>query len=59
MSVGAVSGVGAGSSGISPILIEQYKSLNKELKLKRLAAKRGVDPLIGDLHPRVEIYEET
>ena len=59
MSVGAVSGVRAGSSGISPILIEQYKSLNKELKLKRLAAKRGVDPLIGDLLPRVETYEET
>lgn len=59
MSVGAVSGVGAGSSGISPILIEQYKRLNKELKLKRLAAKRSVDPLIGDLQPRVETYEET
>ena len=36
MCVGPVSGVGGGG-GISPLLIEQYKRLNREMKKKRLA----------------------
>lgn len=59
MCVGPVSGVGGGGGGISPLLIEQYKRLNREMKKKRLEAKEGVDPLIGDLQPRVEPFEYT
>ena len=59
MCVGPVGGVGGVGGGISPLLIEQYKRLNREMKKKRLAAKEGVDPLIGDLHPRVEPFEYT
>ena len=50
MCVGPVGGVGGVGGGISPLLIEQYKRLNREMKKKRLAAKEGVDPLVNSIH---------
>lgn len=47
-----------GGGGIDPLLAERYAVLNEQLLQKRLAKKRGIDPLIGANHPRVEAVEE-
>ena len=56
MLVAAVSSVGGGY--IDPLLIERYAVLNAEIRRKRLEKQRGVDPLIGANHPRVETVQE-
>lgn len=45
MCVGAVGSVGSGSSGIDPILIERYKILYKQLRLKRIKKSKGIEPI--------------
>lgn len=47
-----------GGGGIDPLLAERYAILNEEIRRKRIAKQRGVDPLIGADHPRVETVEE-
>ena len=47
-----------GGGGIDPLLAERYAILNEEIRRKRIAKQRGVDPLIGTDHPRVETVEE-
>ena len=56
MLVAAVSSVVGGY--IDPLLIERYAVLNEEIRRKRIAKQRGVDPLIGANHPRVETVRE-
>jgi hypothetical protein len=45
MCVEPISGVGAGCSGISPLLIEQYKKLNREIKKKRLSVSDDIEAI--------------
>ena len=33
--------------GIDPLLAERYAILNEEIRRKRIAKQRGVDPLMG------------
>ena len=56
MIVSPVSSIGGG--GVDPLLAERYAVLNEEIRLKRLAKQRGVDPLIGANHLRVESLGE-
>ncbi len=57
MCVSVVSMFGGG--GIDPLLAQRYAVLNEQLRRKRIAKQRGVYPLIGANHPRVESVEET
>ncbi len=56
MCVSSVSMFGGG--GIDPILAQRYAVLNEQLRRKRIEKQRGVDPLIGADHPRVETVEQ-
>ncbi len=47
-----------GGGGIDPLLAERYAILNEEIRRKRIEKQRGVDPLIGAAHPRVETVQE-
>lgn len=46
-----------GGGGIDPLLAERYAVLNEQLRQKRLAKLRGVEPTKA-YHPRVESVEE-
>ena len=45
MCVGAVGAVGSGGGQIDPLLMERYAVLNRDLRLKRLKGKEGIEPI--------------
>ena len=58
MCVEPISGVGSGYSGISPLLVEQYKKLNREIKKKRLSASEDIEAISKVSSQEIEFHPE-
>lgn len=58
MCVEPINGVGAGYSGISPLLVEQYKKLNREIKKKRLSASEDIVAISKISSQNIEVPSE-
>lgn len=58
MCVEPISGIGTGCCGISPLLVEQYKKLNREIRKKRLSASVDIKSISNALYQNIDFSPE-